>query len=120
MKKLFAMAVPVLPNQTEHMKKFANALKGERFEELKKSRIELGVRERSFLQHTPMGDFVIVTLEGENPEQAFAKFGQGQDAFTKWFMNEVKEIHGLDLTSPPDAPLPELIIDSGELSAATA
>ena len=119
MKKLFAMAVPILPNQTERWTKFINTLKGEKYNEFKASRTALGVWERTFLQHTPMGDFVIVTLEGKNPEESFTKFGQGNDAFTTWFKQEVKEIHGIDLASPPQGKLPELIVDSGELSTAS-
>ena len=83
-----------------------------RFNEFSESRKRLKVHERAFLQTTPKGDFVIVTLEGENPEGAFKKFGEGHDAFTKWFVKEVKEIHGVDLLNPPEMPLPELEVDS--------
>ena len=60
-----------------------------------------------------MGDFVIVTLEGEDPAGAFARFGQGTDPFTQWFKAHVKEIHGIDVSAPPPGPLPTQIIDSG-------
>ena len=63
---------------------------------------------------------MLVTLEGENPQEAFAKFSQGTDAFTKWFLAEVKEIHGLALASPPSGPMPELVVDSGELAGSIA
>jgi small ligand-binding sensory domain FIST len=49
----------------------------------------IGVRERTFHQHTPQGDFVIVTLEGNDPAGAIAKFGQGTDPFTQWFKGQV-------------------------------
>ncbi len=118
MSKLFAMAFPIAPGQTEHWKKFINTLKTEKLAEFKASRAALGVQERTFLQHTPMGDFVVVTLEGENPEKAFTEFGKGNDAFTTWFKKEVSEIHGVDLSAPPPGPLPELLIDSGKLQSA--
>ena len=35
--------------------------------EMDKSRENAGVHERTFLQETPNGDFVILTFEGENP-----------------------------------------------------
>ena len=114
------MAIPIAPGQTERWLKFSNALKNEKFNEWKASRVALGVRERTFLQRSPMGDFVLVTLEGEDPQSSFVKFGQGTDAFTNWFKAEVKEIHGLDLANPPQGPMPELIVDSGELSASSA
>jgi len=111
---MLAMALPIATGKTEHWKKFMAELKGPRFEEFKASRRKLGVQERTFLQHTPMGDLVVVTLEGADPAGAFATFGQGTDAFTKWFIKEAGEIHGIDLSVPPPGALPELMIDSGK------
>ncbi|MCX5493795.1 hypothetical protein OSH11_03665 [Kaistia dalseonensis] len=96
-----------------HFEDFIGKLNGERKAEFVASRKKRGVRERAFHQHTPMGDFVIVTLEGDDPAGAFAKFGAGDDPFTKWFSAEVASIHGLDLSAPPPGPLPRLVIDSG-------
>jgi hypothetical protein len=110
---LLAVAIPIVSGKTDQWKRFIGELKGPRFADFKASRKRLGVHERTFLQKTPMGDFVLVTLEGADPASAFARFGQGTDDFTKWFLNEVKEIHGMDLTAPPPGPLPELLIDSG-------
>jgi hypothetical protein len=61
-----------------------------------------------------MGDFVIVTLEGDDPVSAFKNFGTGNDDFTNWFFESVNEIHGFDLRKPPEGPLPELVVDSME------
>jgi hypothetical protein len=61
-----------------------------------------------------MGDLVIVTLEGEDPQSAFAQFAVADDEFTKWFKEGVKNLHGIDLSQPPPGPMPELIIDSKE------
>ncbi|MDA8216506.1 MAG: hypothetical protein M0Z94_02715 [Dehalococcoidales bacterium] len=44
--------------------------------------------------------------------RAFQQLGVGNDDFTRWFVQRVKEIHGLDLTQPLAAPLPELLIDT--------
>ena len=110
---LFAIAVPILPGKTDEWRAFADELAGSRHDDFAASRRGLGVRERTFLQHTPMGDFVLVTLEGDDPAGAFARFGQGTDDFTRWFMERVKEVHGYDLAAPPPGPLPELVVDSG-------
>jgi hypothetical protein len=64
-----------------------------------------------------MGDFVIVTLEGDDPVAAFGAIANADDAFTQWFVQQVQEIHGFDLRQPPENP-PHLIIDSE--AAATA
>jgi hypothetical protein len=112
MKKLFAITVPILPGKTAQWKKFASELNGKYYNEFAESRKRLKVQERTFFQSTPHGDFIIVTLEGENPEKAFSNFASSNDAFTKWFVKEAKELHGIDLTQKPDSSLPELVIDS--------
>jgi hypothetical protein len=60
-----------------------------------------------------MGDFVIVTLEGDEPAAAFGRFAQGTDEFTTWFKGQVQDVHGVDLGAPPAGPLPELVADTG-------
>jgi len=120
MSRLLAMAIPVLQGQEQEWQKFARDLKDTYYEEFQASRRKLGVRERAFLQQTPMGEMVIVTLEGDNPEKAFEDFAKGNDAFTKWFMDSVKRLHGVDLSAPPPGPLPTMIVDSGPVMEAVA
>jgi hypothetical protein len=59
-----------------------------------------------------MGDLVVVTLEGDNPAQAFGKFVSSKDPFTLWFLEQVKDVHGVDLTQAASGPMPQLVIDS--------
>jgi tetratricopeptide (TPR) repeat protein len=68
MKKLFAMAVPILPGKTAQWKNFTNELMTSYATPFAESRKQLKVHERTFFQSTPMGDFVIVTLEGDDPD----------------------------------------------------
>lgn len=110
---MMAIAIPIAPGQMAHFEKFIGQLNGERKSEFTASRKRLGVRERTFHQHTPAGDFVVVTLEGDDPAGAFAKFGAGTDPFTTWFRSEVSAIHGVDLAAPPPGPLPRMLIDTG-------
>ena len=108
---LFAIAVPILPGKTDQWHHFIEELRGPRYREYAASRRRLDVRERAFLQSTPHGDVVVVTLEGENPTRAFRSFGDSDDPFTHWFVQQVQEIHGFDLRQPPPA-MPEMAIDS--------
>lgn len=112
MSKQFAIAVPILKGKTEQWKKFSADLKTRYNKEFNDSRKKLGVQERTYFQTTPQGDLVIVTLEGKDPQNAFLQFGKGTDEFTKWFITQVKEIHGLDLTQKPTSALPELVIET--------
>jgi len=109
---LLAMAFPIVPGKTEQWRKFVSELKGARRADFAASRKRLGIHERTFLQKTPMGDLIVVTLEGKDPASAFQRFAEGKDEFTKWFLTEVSAVHGVDLTKPPPGPPPELVIDS--------
>lgn len=110
---MFAISFPIPAGKLAQWKDFTGQLMGARKADYVASRKALGVRERTFLQQTPMGDFVIVTLDGNDPAGAFAKFGNGTDPFTTWFKGQVMEIHGVNLGAPPPGPLPQQIVDSG-------
>lgn len=112
MKKLIAFTAPILPGKTETWNSFVNELNGTYSKEFTNSRKELKIWERTFLQTTPHGDFVIVTLEGENPTEALANFANSDTKFSEWFVNKVQEIHGFDMKETWTAP--EMIIDSEE------
>lgn len=109
---LAAFAAPILPGKTEQWHRFADDLMGSRRSEYMASRSKLGVWERAFLQTTPLGDIVIVTLESSDPVAALKGFASGTDEFTRWFVQQVKEIHGFDLADMAKMPLPKLLLDS--------
>ena len=110
---MFAITFPIPADKLSQWQSFTGQLMGAKKADYVANRKKLGVRERTFHQHTPQGDFVIVTLEGNDPTAAFAKFGQGTDPFTIWFKAQVMEIHGMDLGAPPPGPLPKQVVDSG-------
>ena len=106
---ILAMAIPILPGKKEKWKKMIlNNMTGENKSETDKIREEAGVHERSFLQETPEGDFVILTFEGDNPADGWGKI---MSNLPEDFAKLAKELHGLDVNSPPP-PLPKLIYDS--------
>ena len=109
---LMAVAFPILPGKTDDWKKFIGELNGPRRAEFVASRKAVGAHERTFLQPTPMGDMVIVTLEADDPGKSFGRFVSSTDAFTVWFLGRVKEIHGVDLAHAADGPMPEQVIDT--------
>lgn len=106
---MLAMAIPILPGKKEKWKEMIlNNMNGEKKSETDKIREDAGVHERSFLQETPEGDFVILTFEGENPEESWGKI---MSNIPEDFAKLAKELHGLDMNAPPP-PLPKLIYDS--------
>ena len=66
------------------------------------------MHERTFVQKTPAGDFLIITLEGDNPVESWAKI---TSSMPPDFAEFALDVHGLDVNAPPP-PLPELIFDS--------
>jgi hypothetical protein len=113
---LMAVAFPILPGKTDEWRTWQAELNGPRYQEFVASRRRAGVHERTFLQPTPMGDLVIVTLEGDDPEHAFGKMMGANDAFTTWFLERAKAIHGLDPSAVAGGSPSELIVDSGPVA----
>ncbi len=109
---LIAIAAPILPGKEGQWRQFMSELQGPRYNEFKASRDRYGIHERDFLQHTPQGDVVVVTLEGNDPMSAFQKQTMDQSPFINWFLQQVKEIHGIDLRQGHPGEPPQVVIDS--------
>ena len=106
---MLAMAIPILPGKkdlwkTEVLEKMIKLNKAE----TDASREEAGVHERTFLQETPNGDFVILTFEGDDP---VAGWGNIIQSMPPELASVVAEIHGFDMDAPPP-PMPMLVYDS--------
>jgi hypothetical protein len=117
---LMAVAFPILPGKSAEWRRFMAEINGPRQREFADSRQRAGVHERTFLQSTPMGDLVIVTLEGDDPARSFARMTHATDAFTTWFLGQVTAVHGMDLTQATDGSPSELVADSARVAAVPA
>jgi hypothetical protein len=106
---LNAVVFPILPGKTDEWRAFIAEIDGPRHAEFAESRRRVGVRERTFLQPTPMGDLVIVTLEGDDPGRSFGQMVSATDPFTLWFLERVKSIHGVDLSIPMKSPSDQVL-----------
>ncbi len=112
---MMAAAFPILPGKTPEWRAFMDELDGPRREEFVESRRRAGVRERTFLQSTPHGDVVIVTLEGDDPTEAFRQMIAATDEFATWFMERAKAVHGVDMSMLPPGSPSELVADTAEV-----
>ncbi len=109
---LMAVVFPIVPGKTEAWRAWMAELNGSRRAEFEASRQNAGVRERTFLQSTPMGDFVIVTMEGDDPGRSFGTMMGAKDDFTTWFIAKATEVHGFDPSTVTAGPPSELVVDS--------
>lgn len=104
-------AAPLLPGKTEDWIVATNAMRS-RMAELSASNRRLGLtREVVSLQRTPMGDFVVVFFEGDDPNSIIQRLLESDDPFDKWFVQSiVVACHGI---SADDEPMPpnEVFVD---------
>ena len=115
---LNAVVFPILPGKTADWHKFIAEINGPRRAEFVASRERVGAVERTYLQPTPMGDLVIVTIEAEDPGKAFGQMVHATDAFTLWFLEQVKALHGVDLAGPmPEGGPSKQVIDTARVPA---
>ena len=105
-----SFAAPIQPGKTDAWKAAAE-IKGARKSGYEASRRRLGVKsERAFLQQTPMGDVIIVSIEADDTDSFMERMATSADPFDVWFKKTVIEgVHGMDLSSPP--PMPELMVE---------
>jgi len=97
-----AFTAPVLPGKTEQATAFFKEVQ-RRGQEFAKSRGSLPghmTRESVWVMRTPMGDFGVVLLEGDDPVAANTAFASSQDPFDLWFKQSVKEFTGIDFGQP--------------------
>ena len=103
---LMAMCMPILPGKKEIWMNMIEQVRND--PNFIASRDAAGVHERTFLQETPAGDFVVLTFEGENPAEGFGKIMANMPAD---FAEFALQVHGLDVNGPPPA-MPTLVFDS--------
>jgi hypothetical protein len=108
---VFLGAFPVLPGKDDDARKFAQETLGRR-EEFNTSQKESGVtKEEWSLQASPMGSLILVRFECNDIEKSFVRLAASTDTFDVWFKERVKEVSGVDLSAPSDAPPPEIILN---------
>jgi len=104
------LVVPVLPGRTADAKDFMRELEGDRNADYQRSERRIGiVKEAWYLAHTPAGDQLVAYMESPDFAKALSLFSQSRDEFDLWFKRRLADATGLDLNTPPSAPLPELL-----------
>lgn len=114
-KKGLGFTAPLLPGKADAGKAFAKMAFTTRVNELAASRRALKQNvEVVTLLSTPMGDFVSVYLEGDDPAEGNRKFAASQSPYDRWFKDECKKIFPPQINfDEPLAPVEEFF-DSGQ------
>jgi hypothetical protein len=109
---VFNGAFPILPGKEQASRDLAAACSGERRNGFEALQNTSGLtRETWALQETPMGSFILVWFEGPDIEKAFTDLATAGNEFTRWFIGQVKDLTGVDLSAPPESPPPEVLLD---------
>jgi len=88
-----SFVAPLAPGKTDAGRAFANEAFNNRRQDHTESRRKIGVtHECIFLNQTPMGDLIVVYLEGDDPAEGNRKFAASRDAYDVWFKDECKKI----------------------------
>ena len=104
-------AAPILPGKTESLKQAAQEMADSRKNEYEESRHRMGVtREIASLQSTPQGDWVVVCLEADNPDEIISRILTSDAPFDRWFAETVlKGVHGIGGSQGPPPPNQEIV-----------
>lgn len=95
---IFCAMFPILPGKTEGVREIAQGLNGEHAAAFDASQKALGVSVESWhIQQTPMGDFLLVYLECEDPLQMFQRFAEAQGPADVFLKQGILECTGVDL-----------------------
>ena len=50
-------------------------------------------------------------FEAPDIEKAFMNMATTGDEFSTWFLGQVKDVTGVDMSAPPAGPLPDVLVD---------
>jgi len=110
---------PVVPGKTEaDIRSIADRFRADP-EAYRRYRGEAGVTlERVYWQHTQMGDFVVAYVESTASfAETSAAIARDDSELGRFFVEKVREVHGFDLTQPPQGPEPEIVADWSDPTA---
>jgi hypothetical protein len=103
---------PILPGKEQEGRDFAAAIMGERRKGFEAQQTTSGItRETWTLQETPMGSFMLVWFEAPDIEKTFTELATAGNEFSIWFLAQVKDVTGIDMTAPPESPPPDVLVD---------
>ena len=108
----YAFMLPILPGQEEADRAIFRELQGPRRAAYEAAWRRLGVRaERTWHQRTPQGTVAVVYLEADDLGRVFEGIATADDPFVAWWREQIKAVHGVDMTQPLPGPPNEQVHD---------
>lgn len=95
----FAFSIPVVRGKEELDRSTLDEMLGARRDEYEAALRDAGItRQAIWHQETPAGTVAVVYVEGDDPEAAVAQFGSSDEPLNAWFRDQMKEVHGVDIS----------------------
>ena len=104
------LVLPLLPGRGDDAREFMRELEASRKGDYARSERRIGItKEVWFLADVPGADALVGYMETSDFAIALAMFSQSQDEFDMWFKRRLADCTDVDLNSPPEMTLPELL-----------
>jgi hypothetical protein len=100
MEKL-GVAAPILPGRLAQWRQMVDELRRRSDEHARSMKAKGLSREDLWLQQTPIGDTVVLYMEGEELASYMKKIFESDTPFDRWFAQQLREVHGIDPAQPP-------------------
>jgi hypothetical protein len=106
----FCLVVPVQEGKAEAARAFMGDLDGAQRDDYDRSEKRIGItKEVWFLAPSSDGELLVGYMESEDVNSALTQFAASRDDFDLWFKEHFAEVTGIDLNSPPEMELPEVL-----------
>jgi len=106
-------AFPILPGKEQKAGNFAAACMGERRKGFERAagHVETDSGDLGSGRRPRWGASCWLWFEAPDVEKAFTDLATAGNEFTTWFLGQVKDVTGVDLSAPPASPTPEVLVD---------
>ena len=100
-----AFALPVLPGQEQFDRETLEELQGSRRGEYEAALRDAGITRHSvWHQEAPDGTTIAVVYMEAADEAGVASFGSSEAPLNRWFRDQMKQVHGVDISQPGPQP----------------
>lgn len=94
------LTFPIISGKVEAWRRFCQELTGSQQQMHEASRRRLGItREQLVLVETAFGSAAVATLEAPDVGSALGQIITSDHPFDRWYREQVRELHGVDLTA---------------------
>ncbi len=110
------VAVPILPGKLDEWRADMAEIMGPKASEFRDLNKRHGLTQhRAFLTSSPDGSSGVIAIhDGPGGDTFMQTLAESDHPFDHWFKDHIGRVHGIDFEKPPEGPMPELVLDTGQ------